>query len=74
MSIYTAEELQAEIERWKKALSSCATGKSYTIDGRSLTRQDLPEIRKQLAWFERQLARVNGKAVSFSVKPFFRRG
>lgn len=34
-------------------------GKAYTIDGRELTRADLPDLRKQLQFFEQ---RVNASA------------
>lgn len=73
-AIYTREELQAEMSLWKKALSACATGKSYSIDGRSLTRHDLPSIRQHLAWLQDQLAAIDNRANTYFVRPMFRRG
>ena len=41
---YTLEEAQAELELWKRAKRAAATGQSYAIEGRQLTRQNLPLI------------------------------
>lgn len=60
MSIWTREELHDLLAAWKAAYKAAATGKSYTIQGRTLTRYDLPEIRKQLAYLENELATLNG--------------
>ena len=54
-SIFTREELLNEIANWKAAYSAASTGKSYSIAGRSLTRQDLPLIREQLAFLQREM-------------------
>ena len=72
-SIYTKEELHAEIARWKQALTACATGKSYTIDGRTLTRQDLPAIREHLSWLSDLLAAVEKRPSRILVRPIIRR-
>jgi hypothetical protein len=66
MAIFTPAELAEEITAWKAALRACAAGKSYAIGtgatNRSLTRQDLPEIRKQLEWLEQLQNQAAGRS------------
>lgn len=60
-SIWTREELLELIADWKAAYKAVSTSKSYTLrDGRSLTRQDVAEIRSQLRYLEQELAKVSG--------------
>ena len=42
-TIWTREELLGLIACWKAAYKAASTGKSYTVQGRTLTRYDLPE-------------------------------
>lgn len=55
-SIWTRKELDEQIVLYKEALKKCASGASYTIGSRSLTRQDLPGIRDHLAYLAGELA------------------
>lgn len=55
MSIWTREELLTLIAKWKAAYLAVASGKSYTIDNRTLTRQDASVIRAQLEALSREL-------------------
>ena len=48
---YTLEEAQAELELWKEAKRKAATGLSYTINGRQLTRQNLAQINVEIAFY-----------------------
>jgi hypothetical protein len=48
---YTLEEAKAELELWKKAKRAAATGKSYAIGSRNLTRYDLAEINREIDRF-----------------------
>ena len=61
MSIWTREELLQLISSWKAAYKAASSGQSYTIDGRTLTRQNVSEIRAQLSYLERQLDALSGK-------------
>lgn len=61
MSIWSRPELLQLIAAWKKAYLAASTGKSYTIGNRTLTRYDLPEIRKQLDFLEGELDALDGK-------------
>ncbi len=49
--IYTESEIDAEIVIWKEALSKVASGQSYALRGRSLTRVDSDEICSKIQWF-----------------------
>ncbi|MDR2077145.1 MAG: DUF6148 family protein [Desulfovibrio sp.] len=60
-SIWTRAELLEQVALYKKALLKCASGSSYTIGSRSLTRQDLPEIRSHLSWLASELAALEGR-------------
>lgn len=57
-SIWTKEEIDEQIKIYKDALKKCASGASYTIGSRSLTRQDLPDIREHLSYLEKELANL----------------
>lgn len=72
-SVFTKEELMAAISEWKKALLRCAAGKSYTIDGQTLTRQDVDDIRKTLVYLQGELAALEGAASTVFARPKFRR-
>ena len=58
---YTKEELQAQLADLKKAYAAAATGKSYTIDGQTLTRQSLVDLRAQIKEIGDQLAAMEPK-------------
>ncbi len=74
MSICTREELEAMAASWKAALNALASGavQSYSIDGRSLTRYDLPKIRSMLEWIAGQLAELDGSR-RIVARPMIRR-
>lgn len=59
-SIWTRTELDEQIALYKEALKKCASGASYSIGSRSLTRQDLPRIREHLAYLAGELAALQG--------------
>ena len=48
---YTLEEAQNSLQQWKAAKAAAATGKSYKIGSRELTRYNLGEIDKQISFF-----------------------
>lgn len=65
-SIWTREELTEQIRIYKAALKACASGASYTIGTRSLTRQDMAAIRDHLDYLAGELAaleRGNGPII-----------
>ena len=48
---YTLEEARAELELWKEAKRAAATGQSYTIGRKPLTRYDLAAIDREIDRF-----------------------
>lgn len=66
-SIWTHAELLSLRTSWKAAYQAAATGKSYTIDGRTLTRQDIDDIRAQLDYIQQELDKLNGGGGPFVV-------
>ena len=48
---YTLTEAKAELERWKEAKRAAATGKSYQMGSRMLTRYSLAEINSEIKSF-----------------------
>lgn len=72
-SIWTREELLSLLADWKAAYRAASTGKSYMVQGRTLTRYELPEIRKQLTYLENELAALNGRRGPVFVRAQFRR-
>ena len=60
-SVWTRQELLEEIDLYKKALKACASGSSYTIGSRSLTRHNLQELRDHLEYLSGELAALEGR-------------
>lgn len=73
MTIWTREELLTLIADWKAAYKAASTGKSYAIGGRTLTRYELPEIRRQLSYLENELAALDGRRGPVFVRARYRR-
>jgi len=48
---YTLVEAREELATWKEAKRAAATGKAYKIGSRELTRFDLGEINREVAFF-----------------------
>ncbi len=53
-TLWTLEELDAQIADWKAALLAVSSGRFYTISGQSVSHYSLPEIREQLAYLQRE--------------------
>jgi hypothetical protein len=61
MSIWSTTELNEQITAYKSALLAIASGQDYTdASGRRLTHADLPEIRRTLAFLEREQNKLAG--------------
>lgn len=73
-SIWSRAELLELIAKWKAAYKAATTGKSYSIGNRSLTRQDLSEINRQLDRLAAELAALDGKRGPFFIHASLRRG
>jgi hypothetical protein len=64
----TLSEAQTQLSAWEAALLAAASGKSYTIGDRQLTRQDVEEIRGTVTWLERKIKTLTAEAAG-SNKP-----
>jgi hypothetical protein len=73
-AVWTRAELLELVAAWKAAYKAASTGKSYTIQGRTLTRYDLAEIRAQLTFLENRLAQLDGRGGLVFARARFRRG
>lgn len=58
MSIWTLDELEEQIAEYKAALKACSKSQSYTVGQRTLSRADLPEIRRTLRMLEHEKRRI----------------
>lgn len=47
----------AALEAWKEAMDAVRHSKSYQIGPRTLTRHDIKDIRDNIEWYERRIAR-----------------
>lgn len=61
MSGITLDRAKQHLEAWLDAELVVSTGKSYRIGPRSLERADLADIRKQIFFWRREIARLQGK-------------
>lgn len=59
--IMTLERARIHLDAWYKAELSVSTGQSYSIGSRSLTRANLPEIGKQIVYWENKVKELSGK-------------
>ena len=57
MDIQTANQ---NLEVWENAQQAVATGTSYSIGGRSLTRADINDINNQITYWRREIKRLSG--------------
>lgn len=58
----TATIAQTHLDAWLAADLAVAKGKSYSIQGRSLTRVDAMEIRGQIAYWQGIVDALNAEA------------
>ena len=56
MAVFTKEFCQRKLKTWLDAEESIATGQSYQIGNRALTRADLKQVREQIEYWSGKLA------------------
>ena len=61
MAIFTKELCQKKLNTWLAAEESIATGQSYQIGTRMLTRADLEEVRKEMEYWAGKLAEAEAE-------------
>ena len=61
MAIYSVEFCKRKLNTWLAAEEAIATGQRYQIEGRSLTRADLYDVRKELEYWAGKLAEAESE-------------
>ena len=56
MAVFSKELCQRKLNTWNAAEERIATGQSYQIGTRSLTRADLEDVRKEMEYWAAKLA------------------
>ena len=59
MAAITLAQAQAKLDLWMAADDAVASGQSYSISGRSLTRANAKEIRDNIDYWERRVNRLS---------------
>lgn len=60
--IQQISDVRAELELWLKARTALASGQSYSIGGRTLTRQDMQTVDSMLTQLNRSLLALEANA------------
>ncbi len=63
----TLQQAQTHLDAWLAANLAVAKGKSYSMNGRSLTLADVEEIQKQIAYWERRIVALQNNSSSGAV-------
>lgn len=58
MSAISLETAKKHLEQWLEAESEVSINQSYTIGGKTFTRANLSEIRKQIEFWENKIAEI----------------
>ena len=61
MDWISIEEARATLRMWLEAERAVATGQSYRIGTRSLTRANLADIRESIQFWRREIAKLEAK-------------
>ena len=61
MDWISIEEARGTLRMWLDAERAVATGQSYKIGSRSLTRANLADIRESIQFWRREIARLEAK-------------
>lgn len=62
-SAWTSAELDTRIASLKLAIDAAVNGKAYNFNGRGVTRQDLPELRKQMDYYVAEKNKRDGQGI-----------
>ena len=67
MSWISIDEARTTLQMWLDAERAVATGQSYKIGTRSLTRANLSDIRESIQFWRREIAKLEAKHTGASV-------
>lgn len=62
MAGITLAQAEAQLATWLAASTAVASGQSYSINGRSLSRVDAGEIREQIDYWQGWVTRLQPRA------------
>ena len=66
MAGITLIQAEEQLTAWLAASTATATGQSYSIAGRSLTRADADQIRNQIKFWDNYVKRLSGGGIRMS--------
>lgn len=55
---FSVEQCNSRLQMWLEAETAIATGQSYTIDNRRLDRANLAQVREQIKFWQKELAKA----------------
>lgn len=61
MAIFSKELCQQKLKTWLAAEEAIATGQSYQIGSRLLTRADLKQVREEMEYWGKKLAEAEAE-------------
>ena len=61
MAVFSKKRCEKKLQTWLDAEEAVATGQSYQIGTRMLTRADLKQIREQMEYWGRRLAEAEAE-------------
>lgn len=64
MAAWTLAQAQEHLAEWLAAESACASGQSYTIGSRSLTRASLDQISERIRYWSAEVERLQAGSTS----------
>lgn len=64
MAVFSIELCKQKLNTWLEAEEAVATGQSYQIGNRMLTRADLKQIREQMEYWAGKLAQAEAEEKS----------
>ena len=70
--MFTKEVCKNHLDKWLEAELAVTNGQSYSIDGRSLTRASLSEIRNQINYWKSELSKAENIAKNRGKNRVFR--
>jgi len=62
MAGITLAQAEAQLTSWLAASTAVASGQSYTIGGRSLTRADARAIQQQIEFWDKKCEQLSGSS------------
>lgn len=55
---FTVAECKESLKLWREAEKAIATGQSYSMDNRRLERANLAQVREQIIFWQKELAKA----------------